>query len=484
MVDLSKLERVLGAGGAGEAGRAGDTARAGGLIRDPRACEAAGTDWRGLYRGPVLAIARPACVREAAGVVAWAASQSPPVALVAQGGNTSLAGGAVPTASGLPALILSSQRLNRIRHLDAPGRVLIAEAGVILETAKQAVAPLEMPVDLAARGSAQIGGLLASHAGGLNVVRYGNLRGHVLGVEAVLPDGQIWHGLKTVAKDNSGYDLKSLLIGAEGTLGFITAAAIRLAPPIAERSVFLVGLEMVEEAVETFQHLERQFYGQILAAELMPRAGVERGLRAGTITANPFPAPLQPLQPWLLLLEIAHRPGLIDAEIALAQTALASKFHVIQGQSSAQNTALWQVREGMQRAQGHFGASIKHDVCVPLAHVPALLRDGTALARQIVPGCVPVPFGHLGDGSFHFNISAPETMGESEFRSYTKALNRALHDLVDRLGGSMSAEHGLGQYRRAEAHRLRDPAASAAMAKIKGALDPLHIFNPGKFLET
>ena len=449
-----------------------------GLVRDPADCLAAGTDWRGLYKGPVLAIARPDSPQTVAETVRWAAAQTPPVALVPQGGKTSLAGGAVPSENA-PALILSSQRLNRIRTVDRAGQVLIAEAGVILETAKQAVAPLEVPLDLAARGSAQIGGLLASHAGGLNVVRYGSLRAHVLGLEAVLPNGEIWHGLKTVTKDNSGYDLKSLLIGSEGTLGFITAAALRLSPPIPERLTLLMGFQNPRQALDLFQRFQAQFYGQILAAEFMPREGVLRALHADPGLTNPFG---KALHPWLLLLEMAHRPGLVNAEIALAYGLLSGLEPVIQAQSSTQAARLWRIREGMQSAQSLYGASIKHDVSVPLNAVPDLLEQGMALAKSTVLGCCPLPFGHLGDGSFHFNISAPDGMLEDEFRVYTPALNRVIHDLVHELGGSISAEHGLGQYRRAEAHRFRDPAASAAMAKIKAALDPLNIFNPGKYL--
>ena len=465
MVDLSELEQILGSNG---------------LIQDQAACAAAGVDWRGLYSGPVLAIARPASAEEASAVIKWAACQSPPVALVPQGGNSSLAGGSVPISDAPPSLILSSARLNQIREIDLDGRALIAGSGVILEDAKEAVAPLEFPVDLAARGSAQIGGLLASHAGGLNVVRYGSLRSHVLGLEAVLPNGEIWHGLKTVTKDNSGYDLKSLLVGSEGTLGFITAAAIRLSPPIAERSTFLMGLSSPSETLDVLQRIQTQFHGQVLAAELMPREAVLRGIRAGEVKTNPFG---DALEPWLMLIEIAHRPNLAEAEISLAQDLLSDHSASIQAQSAAQAAELWNVREGMQRAQGQFGASIKHDVSVPLSKVPDLLSEGMALASKIVPGCAPLPFGHLGDGSFHFNISAPEGMAEADFRHHTSALNETLHDLVESLGGSMSAEHGLGQYRRDEAHRLRDPAASSAMSKIKGALDPLNIFNPGKVLK-
>ena len=464
MSDLCQLRSILGPVG---------------LVLDPKALDAAGTDWRGLFSGPVLAIARPATVAEVAQTVRWAAAQQPPVALVPQGGNTSLAGGAVPQSSGPPALILSSTRLNRVRSLDKTDGTITLEAGVVLQAAKDTANPRVVPVDLAARGSAQIGGLLASHAGGLNVVRYGNLRSNVLGLEAVLPDGRIYAGLTAVTKDNSGYDLKSLLIGSEGTLGFITAATLRLAPPIAERSVFLIGVQSPNAALALYRTMNDAFYGQILAAELLPREGVERGLRAGHIRTNPFP---DPLQPWLFLLEITHRHTLLDAEIDLAFSLLQGYEHTLLAQSAAQAARLWQVREGMQSAQGVFGASIKHDVAVPIAAVPELIARGMARAQEVVPGCAPLPFGHLGDGSLHFNISAPDGMTEPNFRAYTHALNQAIHDIVHDLGGSISAEHGVGQYRCAEAARLRNPTATQVMAQIKQTLDPLNIFNPGKVI--
>ena len=450
-----------------------------GLIREAAACQTAGTDWRGRYSGPVLAVARPANVAQAQMIVQWAlATQTP---LVPQGGNSSLAGGSVPLAQGPASLVLSTQRLNQVRHLDRQSKVMIAEAGVILETAQAAAAPLLLPVDLGARGTAQLGGLASTHAGGLNVVRFGALRSHILGLEAVLPNGEIWSGLGQVKKDNSGYALKDLLIGAEGTLGLITALSLQLHQAPAARFTAMIGCQSPAHALDILGAFDASFGGQIYAAELMPALGMQRAVEQNGSLPKPFG------DTWpshCLLLEVGLREALQTEEEALCLSLLTTHAgdQTLIAQSEDQRQQFWGLREGLVLAQRAYGASIKHDVCVPLAQVPTLIEEGVKLAQSIVPNCLPVPFGHLGDGSFHFNISRPEGGDDAAFFARTSEINQAIHDLVHRLGGSISAEHGLGQYRRDEAARLRDPAHSQVMAQIKGALDPQNLFNPGKVL--
>lgn len=446
-----------------------------GLVRDREACSRAGTDWRGVYQGPVLAIARPESAEQASAIVRWADQHR--VALVPQSGNSSLSGGSVPHADGPPALVLSSTRLHKIRHLDPRARLLVAEAGLVLEEVQHAVAPLEVPVDLGGRGSACLGGLLACHAGGLNVVRYGNLRAQVRGLEAVLPNGDVWHGLRQVKKDNTGYDLKSLLIGSEGTLGFITAVALQLHAPPAERLTCFLGLSTPDAALDVFWALEALFPSQIYAAEFMPAEGIRRALAHNDAISDPFGGQVPP---FALLLEFGLREQLIEEERALIfdQLSKTPAEPLLIAQSEAQRQAFWAVREGLVLAQRAYGPSLKHDVCVPLAAVPDLLSQGCDLVRQLSPTSQPVPFGHLGDGSFHFNVTYAADTSAQELMS----LSQSLHDLVDDLGGSISAEHGLGQARRDEANRLRDPAGTAAMRAIKAALDPKGLFNPRKVL--
>ena len=446
------------------------------LVTDADLCRAAGQDWRGLYAGPVLAMAQPDSAEQAAAIVRWANDTG--TVLVPQGGNSSLAGGATPLGDGPPALVLSSRRLRALRALDRDARTVTVEAGVVLETLQAQVAPLEVPVDLGGRGTAQIGGLLACHAGGLNVIRYGSLRAQVRGLEAVLPTGTIWNGLSQVKKDNSGYDLKSLLVGSEGTLGFITATTLQLFAPAPSRLTALVGLPDPEAALDLLKRLEADFAGQIYACELMPALGMQRALARAQAPRNPFGARLPA---YGVLIEVGLREKLTEAETALALEHLsASSPDVLLAQSAAQAAEFWALREGLVHAQKAYGPSIKHDVCVPLAAVPTLLTQGVDLARATLPGCTPVPFGHLGDGSFHFNVSCPAGWTDTDLRAKSGPLTRALHDLVQGLGGSISAEHGVGQARRAEVTRLRDPAATAAMRAIKAALDPKGIFNPGK----
>lgn len=450
-----------------------------GLLQDAEACAAAGTDWRGRYTGPVLAMARPGTVHQAQQAVLWALATRTPI--VPQGGNSSLSGGAVPLAQGPASLVISTQRLTQVRALDQQSKVLTAEAGVVLEMAQAAAAPLLLPLDLGARGTAQLGGLASTHAGGMNVVRFGPLRSHILGLEAVLPSGEIWNGLGKVKKDNSGYALKDLLIGAEGTLGLITALSMQLHTPPTARFTALIGCADPSEALSIFSAFALSFEGQIYAAELMPAVGLRRAFDQNPTLANPFGAPLPDHS---LLLEIGLRPTLQEAEEALCLDLLNThaRSQVYIAQSQDQRRQFWALREGLVLAQRAYGVSIKHDVCVPLAQVPTLLAQGVKRAQALVPDCLPVPFGHLGDGSFHFNISRPSGMSDATFFAKADELNRVIHDLVHDLGGSISAEHGLGQYRRDEAARLRDPAHSQAMAKIKGALDPLNLFNPGKVL--
>lgn len=448
------------------------------IVTDSDLCRTAGEDWRGVFSGPVLAVAQPKNITQVQEIIRWASETG--TSLVPQSGNSSLAGGATPTSNAGAALILSARRLKKIRNFDAKQRLITVESGVILENLQQAVAPLEVPIDLGGRGSAQVGGLLACHAGGLNVVRYGSLRNHVRGMEVVWPNGKVWNGLKQVKKDNTGYDLKSLLIGSEGTLGFITAATLQLFPPANRRLTALIGITQPQEALELFWNLETDFPNQIYAAEMMTNVGMSRALEQNQQLRNPFEGRLPP---FALLVEVGLREKIFEAETELFLDRLAlHNAEVLVSQSDLQSENFWGLREGLVEAQRSYGPSVKHDVCVPMQALPALISQGMKICHETMPGCTPAPFGHLGDGSFHFNVSCPKGWTMEDMLRKSGTLTQRIHDLVNQLGGSISAEHGVGQARRAEVNRFRDPSATSIMRSIKKALDPKGLFNPGKLL--
>ncbi|GLS62924.1 D-2-hydroxyacid dehydrogenase [Methylobacterium oxalidis] len=432
---------------------------------------------RGLYRGRALAVLRPADTAEVAFAVGACAEAGVPV--VAQGGNTGLVGGGVPHGG----VVLSLARLSRIRAVDPVGATLTVEAGAVLADVQAAAeaAGLLFPLSLAAEGSCRIGGNLATNAGGTAVLAYGNARDLVLGLEVVLADGRVWNGLKALRKNNAGYDLKHLFVGSEGTLGIITAAVLKLFPRPASRAVGFVGLASPRAALDLFERLRRAAGQGLTAFEVMPRFGLEIVLAHVPGTQRP----LAGRHDTYALVEFASpRPGAdmaAELESALGEAleaGLAEDATI--GASEAQNAALWRLRETLPEAQSREGGSIKHDVSVPLARLPEFLERAAAACRAEMPGLRPCPFGHFGDGNIHFNLSQPPGMDKAAFLASWARFNRIVHDVVHELDGSIAAEHGVGLIKRDELQHYGDPVGLDLMRRLKAALDPHDILNPGK----
>ena len=438
--------------------------------RDPDLIAPRLSDWRGRFTGATPLMLMPRDVDGLAAIVRAAAAHR--VALVPQGGNTGLVGGGIPPADG-SAVLVNLSRMNRIRAVDAPGQQIVAEAGVILADVHDAAAALGMrfPLSLGAKGSATVGGLAATNAGGVQVLRHGTMRALVAGMEAVLPDGQILHGLSGLVKDNTGPDIKQLLIGAEGTLGFITALALKLVPQPRHRAVGWAGVASPQAALALLGRAQGLSGGQVESFELMPQAGVE--LAAEFLGQRP---PLSTLAPWQCLIELAGPQPLDDM---MAQ-ALADADDAVIAQSDAQAMALWRLREELPLAERRAGPAVHHDISVPVSCLPDFALAATAAVEAAFPGGRVIAFGHLGDGNLHFNVRAPQSDGAAWAARHGGDITRLVHDLVAQAGGSISAEHGIGVLKRADLARLGDPAKLAAMRAVKQALDPLGIMNPGK----
>ena len=453
-----------------------------GLVTDPEVMAPHLEELRGRYRGAALALVKPASTEEVADVMRLAAAAKVPV--VPQGGNTGLVGGQVPPEHGR-ALLVNLARMNRVRGLDAVDNSITVEAGCLLANVQAAAAEAGrlFPLSLAAEGSCQIGGNLSTNAGGVHVLRYGNMRELVLGLELVLPDGQVWDGLRSLRKDNTGYDLKQLFIGAEGTLGIVTAAVLRLFPAPAQKATAFVGLARVEHAMAILERARALAGDQLDCVELMPRLGLEFTLRHAPDTVDPLEAP----HPWYLLLELASgKPGDHLAETLEAILAEAYDDGLIGdaalAASEAQTAAFWRLREAMSDAQKPEGGSIKHDIAVPVSRIPEFLDRALPLVERMIPGVRPVPFGHLGDGNLHFNLTQPEGGDRDAFLGRWEEVNRAVHELVAEMGGSFSAEHGIGRMKVEEMKHFKAPVEIELMARIKAALDPDNLMNPGKVI--
>lgn len=452
----------------------------GGWIDDRAAMAPFLEEQRGLYRGSAAAVIAPASTEQVSRVLALCNAAR--LGVVPQGGNTGLCGGAV---AGDAQVILSLRRLNRIRALDARNRTLTAEAGCILADLQRAAADAGrlFPLSLAAEGSCQIGGNLATNAGGTNALRYGIARDLALGLEVVLADGTIWDGLSALKKDNTGYDLRDLFIGSEGTLGVITAATLRLFPQPGDVQTALLAIGDVDHAIAVLGRLQDASDGRVNACELMSACSV-------AFTARHVPgcrAPFAQMPPWTLLIEVSG--GTTAGELrALFENALGEALHAgeiadaVIAESRSQAQAFWRLRESIPEAQKHEGGSIKHDVSVPVAAVPEFLRRATAAVEAALPGARVCPFGHLGDGNIHFNVSQPQEADRAAFLAEWERCNRIVHDIVAEMGGSFSAEHGIGRLKRAELQRYKSPVAIDAMRRIKQALDPRGILNPGALL--
>ncbi|THD44656.1 MAG: FAD-binding oxidoreductase [Bradyrhizobium sp.] len=451
------------------------------LLVDPELVAAYLIEPRALFHGRALAVARPGSTAEVAAVVAACARAG--VALVPQGGNTGLVGGQVPDGSGRQ-LILSLRRLNRIREIDLDADAMIVEAGVTLAEAQAAAEGADrlFPLSLASEGSCTIGGNLSTNAGGVAVLAYGNARDLALGVEVVLADGRVANLLSKLRKDNTGYDLKDLFIGAEGTLGVITAASLKLFAAPRARSTAFVGLADPASALALFRLVRRRFGQTVTSFELMPRIGLEFVFDLVPASRDPLARPY----PWYALIELsaADEKGLDEPLTELLGEAM-ERSTIGDGAVAAtleQRKAFWRLREDLPEAQKPQGGSIKHDVSVPLGAVPAFLREATAAVEGFMPGARVVAFGHLGDGNIHFNITQPIGADKQGFLDQWYAMNAVVHAVVRRFSGSISAEHGIGVLKRELLKQVKDPVALDLMRKLKAALDPSGLFNPGKVL--
>ena len=441
------------------------------------------TDWRGRIEGRAAALLSPATTEEVQAIVRAAAAEG--VALVPQGGNSSMVAGATPPGDGR-ALLVSLRRMASIRALSADDNVAVAEAGVILSDLHDAAAGIgrRFPLSLAAKGSATIGGLVSTNAGGTQVLRFGPMRSLVLGVEAVLPSGERFEGLTALRKDNRGYDPRQLLVGAEGTLGFVTAASLRLVPAVGSRAVAWAGLDRPADALALLRLAEARMGDAIESFEIVPGEGLALVLRhiAGTR------APLAQSHRWHLLIEATAPMDAADPcealEAVLGEAAARGLIgDAVVAASESQAEALWRLRESMSEAERLDGIAAKHDISVPVSAMPRMLEAGAAAVEARFPGTRVLAFGHLGDGNVHFNVRAPlGADGKAWLTAEGAMVSAFVHDLVGAEGGSLSAEHGIGQTKRAELARTADPVRLQMLRAIKHALDPQGIMNPGKLV--
>ncbi len=447
----------------------GDQERMNAFLNEPRK----------RFHTPAAAIALPADVAQVQALCRWANETG--VGLIPQGGNTGLVGAQVPLRG--DEVIVSLQRLDRVREVNAAAGNMTVEAGVILQNAHKVAedAGAMFPLWIASQGSARIGGVLSSNAGGVQVLAFGNARELCLGVEAVLADGRLYQGLNALKKDNTGYDLKDLLVGAEGTLGIITAATLKLFPQPAGYETAFCSVTGPEAALDLFYLMRERTGSRLTAFELMPRFGIDLQLKHGMITRDPAAS----VSPWYALVEVNRMKGGLPGALDSALEEAFSKGIVGDAslaQSEGERVAMWAAREQMSDVQSREGASIKHDVSVPIAAVPRLIAEGSAAVERAIPGIRPCPFGHMGDGNIHFNFSQPDGDDPKAFMAREKDANTAIYDVVARLGGSISAEHGIGQLKSELLKRVKDPVALEMMRAIKAALDPNGIMNPGKML--
>jgi FAD/FMN-containing dehydrogenase len=450
-----------------------DIVGAGNVLTAPADTKAYFTDWRRQYTGVAECVVRPGSTEEVSRVVALCAREG--IAVVPQGGNTGLCGGSVP-AGKKREIVLSLSRLNRIRALDPLDCTLTAEAGCVLAVVQKAAddAGRLFPVSLAAEGSCQIGGNLSTNAGGVNVLRYGSSREQVLGLEVVLPDGRVGEGLRALRKDNTGYDLKQLFLGAEGTLGIITAAVLRLHPKPTASATAWIAVDTPRAAVALLAELRERLGDRLTAFELVSRLCLEAVLAHQPQARDPLAA----AHPWYVLAELADG-GESEALRARVEGALAESAErgalrdAVLAQSEAQAQALWRIRETIPEAQF---TNVKHDVSVAVSKTPDLIELAGAALREAFPDSRPYVFGHVGDGNLHYNVGPESLLRERA------AVNRIVYEAVDRLGGSISAEHGLGQLKREEIRAHKSALEMELMRKLKDALDPAGLMNPGKVL--
>ena len=456
---LSRLKAVLGEGG---------------WSQDPERLAPKLLEWRDRWTGETPLLALPKTTAEVAAVVGVCFESGTPI--TTQGGNTGLVGGQIPQGE----VLLSTERMRAIRETDAFDDLMVAEAGVTLAAVHEAAARAgrRFPLGLASEGTATVGGVVSTNAGGTQVLRYGMARNLVLGLEAVLPNGEVWKGLKRLRKDNTGYDLKQLLIGAEGTLGVVTAAALKLYPVMASRAVAMIGVESPEAALNLLVRAKDETGGAVEAFELMGRLGVEFALKNIAGTRDPLVEP----HPWYVLAEFSSgEPGSAEASMErfLAgglEAGLVRDAAVAQTDSQAK--ALWAIRENQSPAQKPEGATWKHDVSVPVSRVADFLAEATAAMQAFVPGARIAAFGHMGDGNIHYDVIRADGGSDAEHAARRDQGSRIVHDIVASMGGSISAEHGLGSMKTEEARRYKSPVEIEALSAIRRALDPKRIMNP------
>ena len=453
------------------------------LLTDPVEMAPFLLDWRKRYRGGARAVAQPDSTADVAAVVRWCAGRRIPI--VPQGGNTGLSGGATPDASG-EAIVLSLARLSRVRAIDPINQSITVEAGCILADIQRAALAAErlFPLSLAAEGSCTIGGNLSTNAGGVQVLRYGNARELCLGLEVVTAAGEIWDGLRGLRKDNTGYDLRNLMIGSEGTLGIITAATMKLYPQPAAQLTAWAAVPSMAAAVQLLGLAHQRLGPGLTGFEVM-------GQFALSLVDKHYPqlrVPLWQETPWCVLLENSdsesesHARGQFEALLEAALEAGCVTDAVV-AENLTQAKGLWHIRETITLAQVQEGLNIKHDISIPVSLIPAFVAETDALLALEVPGVRMVDFGHLGDGNLHYNVQAPEGADEKTFlRECENKINTLVFDQVKRFGGSISAEHGVGEQKVNKLPLYKDPTALAMMRAVKKALDPQNLLNPGRVL--
>ena len=439
-------------------------------------------EWRDRYTGKTPVVLRPGSTEEVSRILALANENE--IGVVPQGGNTGLVGGQIPSPEG-NEIVLSLARLTKVRDIDAVGGTMIVEAGVTLFEAQNAARGADrlFPLSLASEGSAMIGGVLATNAGGTAVLAYGTARNLTLGVEAVLADGRVWHGLRRLKKDNTGYDLRDLLIGSEGTLGVITAACLKLFPIPDERETAVVALTSPDDALNLLRLAERNAGQSLTAFEFWAARAQEFALRFMPNVRDPFAHQ----HPWYALIELSHaqtntqHANAMEALLTTASDESVIRDAVIAG-SLQQAQDFWRLRDAFSEAQKGAGGSIKHDISVPVARIPEFLGRAAGVVERVCPGARPVPFGHFGDGNLHYNVSQPEGMDRAAYLALWTPISDAIFELIAELDGSIAAEHGIGQMKREALRVYRTPVELDMMRAIKQALDPKGILNPGKLL--
>jgi FAD/FMN-containing dehydrogenase len=451
------------------------------VVTDPDILAPHLSEWRGLYTGRTQALVRPDSTEQVAAILKLAHETETPV--VPQSGNTGGVGGQIPDPTGR-AILISLARMNRVRDVQPLSNMMTVEAGVTLMEVQAAAQKADRlyPLSLPSEGSCMIGGNLATNAGGTGVIAYGNTRDLVLGLEVVLPDGRVWNGLSGLRKDNAGYAMKHLFIGSEGTLGIITAATLKLFPRPRSQVTAFVGVPSPAVALKLLARAQGGAGGLVTAFEVMPRLAIDMVLAYAAQLRDP----LQGRHDWYVLLEVSSQDedGLQDRVEAM----LAEAFEAEEAEDAAlassldQRMNLWRIREDLPFAQGIEGASIKHDVSVPVADVPAFMAETLAMLSERFPGCRPCPFGHLGDGNIHFNVTQPKGGDRGAFLALYEPMNEAVFDIVRRYRGSIAAEHGVGQHKLKLLPRYKDPVALDLMRTLKRAIDPKGIMNPGKVL--